>query len=66
MSDGSMGVGMASLMLCRAMVNCSCPNFGTPASNLFTLTGARRSNAGEIRNTILSSREMQLALKLVF
>jgi hypothetical protein len=42
------------------------PNFATPASNLFTNTGGPRTNAGEITETRLTSREMQLALKLTF
>ncbi|HWP84681.1 MAG TPA: TonB-dependent receptor [Terriglobia bacterium] len=42
------------------------PNFAPPASNLFTNTGTRRTNAGRIEETRLTSRELQLALKLVF
>lgn len=41
-------------------------NFGTPASNLFTNTGIRRSNAGEITTTTTSARQIQLALKFTF
>jgi len=41
-------------------------NFGAPALNLFTNTGARRSNAGQITNTITPSRQIQFALKLSF
>lgn len=42
------------------------PNFGTPATNLFASNGNRRSNAGQITNTRTSSRQIQLALKVVF
>ncbi len=42
------------------------PNFGTPASNLFTNRGGRRSNAGQITRTRTTSRQIQLALRFVF
>ncbi|MCZ6753522.1 MAG: TonB-dependent receptor, partial [Acidobacteria bacterium] len=42
------------------------PNFARPATNLFTRTGSRRSNAGEITSTTTTSRQIQLALRLVF
>lgn len=42
------------------------PNFGTPASNLYTITGVPRSNAGQITRTRTSSRQMQLALRFIF
>jgi hypothetical protein len=41
-------------------------NFGVPVTNLFTLTGARRSNAGEITSTTTSARQIQVALKVMF
>ena len=42
------------------------PNFGRPATNLFTRTGGRRSNAGEITSTTTTSRQIQFALRLAF
>lgn len=42
------------------------PNFGPPANNLFTNTGAARSDAGLITSTNTSSRQLQFALKVVF
>jgi hypothetical protein len=42
------------------------PNFGLPALNLFDRNGNRFSNAGEIETTRTSSRQIQLALRLVF
>jgi len=42
------------------------PNFGAPALNLFTNTGARRSNAGQITTTGTPSRQIQFALKVLF
>ena len=42
------------------------PNFSRPATNLFTRTGGRRSNAGEITSTRTTSRQIQFALRLVF
>jgi hypothetical protein len=41
-------------------------NFGYPAELLFDRRGSRYSNAGEITRTRTSSRQIQLALKLVF
>ncbi|OFW41698.1 MAG: hypothetical protein A3J28_06735 [Acidobacteria bacterium RIFCSPLOWO2_12_FULL_60_22] len=41
-------------------------NFGIPAFNLFDQTGRPRSNAGEITETRTTSRQIQLALRLVF
>lgn len=41
-------------------------NFGVPAFNLFDQTGRPRSNAGEITDTRTTSRQIQLALRLVF
>ena len=42
------------------------PNFANPAFNLFTNTGARRSDAGQIIETRLTARELQFGLKLIF
>ncbi len=41
-------------------------NFGPPAVNLFTTTGARYSTAGVITTTSTPSRQVQLALKFLF
>ncbi|MBI4483068.1 MAG: TonB-dependent receptor [Acidobacteria bacterium] len=42
------------------------PNFGIPARNLFDREGRPRSNAGEITSTRTTSRQIQLALKVLF
>ena len=42
------------------------PNYSDPSTNLFGVTGTVNSGAGEITSTRLSSRQIQLALKLLF
>ncbi len=43
------------------------PNFGNPASQIFSsLTGTRQANAGQITTTTTDPRQIQLALKLLF
>jgi hypothetical protein len=42
------------------------PNFGNPTTNLFDQNGNRRSGVGQITSTRTTSRQIQLALKLLF
>ncbi len=42
------------------------PNFAAPAINLFDRTGVRKSSAGQITSTKISSRQIQFALRLIF
>jgi hypothetical protein len=42
------------------------PNFGIPNSTVFNGTGGAVANAGVISNTSTTSRQVQMALKLVF
>ena len=42
------------------------PNFSNPSTNLFGVAGTVNSGAGDITSTRLSSRQIQLALKLMF
>ncbi|OFW15038.1 MAG: hypothetical protein A3H27_13400 [Acidobacteria bacterium RIFCSPLOWO2_02_FULL_59_13] len=42
------------------------PNFDNPARNLFSQSGAPRSNAGQITETRLTSRELQFGAKVIF
>lgn len=41
-------------------------NFATPASSVFTGTGARVGNARLITTTVTDARQIQFALKLIF
>ena len=41
-------------------------NFGIPARSLFTSSGAYVASAGVITNTVTTSRQIQLGLKLIF
>jgi len=41
-------------------------NFGEPQNGIFNSDGSFRSNVGRVTRTVSTSRQIQLALKIIF
>src|SRR5262249_25074182 len=41
-------------------------NFGLPSNTIFNANGTVQGNAGRVRNTVTTSRQIQFGLKLLF